>query len=124
MVKDMHNYDGDCTFESERILVLRGPQQNPPDYVEKTTNQGNPNKFFPDNWTPHKIVDIAVIIYNECKAGNKDVCMKNYRNAGCHKFYDQFSIMIYTDGQVINSVFPTDRKDCTCDYNKIAHHFD
>ena len=116
------NIDRWCTFEAEGIEVLSNPATNT--YTKKTTNQGQLNKFFPDNWTPQDVVDIALKIYHVCgRSGGSEICIKNYRSDKCPN--DVFSIMIFTDDKRnIISVFPTEEKSCACDYKKVKDKFD
>ena len=55
------------------------------EYIEKTTNKGKPNKFFPDSWEPSFIVDLAIKIFKACipngvkVVGSQVLCLKKYK---------------------------------------------
>ena len=142
-VKHGIGMDGRCTFYSEGISVLSAYERHDPNnanilifpprttYITKDP-KGRLNKFFPDNWTPAFIVEIALRIYHACaegRGGTGRVCMRNYENERCRssvtKMPEKISIMIFFDRQNINSAFPTD-DHCTCDYEKpeVRRQFD
>ena len=105
-----------CPFDAPVIEVLQNKDTST--YITKKTNQGNPNKFFPDAWKTQYVVDVALNIFRLCMNGNMGVgskvaCLKNYKIVNCK----EFNIVIFTDGTNIITAFPTNINDLTgCDY--------
>ena len=94
-----------CSFTSEGISVYDSYKYTGR-YIEKTSNAGNLNYFFPDNWDAEEIVNVALNVYrnsNSIKRGN-DRCLKNITIKGCEG--PNINVQIYTDGTNIVSAFP------------------
>ena len=112
-----------CPFSAEGIEVLLDKKTET--YIKKTTNQGNPNKFFPDSWKPQFIVDLAIKIFKACMNGvmpenvSKIACLRNYKITDHDCSASVFNIKIFTDGvhKAIATIFPTSVNDLKmCDY--------
>ena len=110
-----------CPFYAKGIEVLGEDNK----YIKKTTNQGNPNYFFPDSWKPQFIVNLAIKIFKSCMKGempenvSKVACLKKYKITDHDCSISVFNIKIFTDGvrKAIATIFPTSVKDLKmCDY--------
>ena len=98
-----------CFFYSEGIEVYDSLNDR---YVEKTTDVGQKNKFFPKTWDATKVVNTALYVFKESnmngdmKPGNANACLANAASDDCGHYS---SVMIYTDGDNIISAFPVDK---------------
>ena len=98
-----------CPFYSQGIEVY---DSNTGAYIHKEANQGNPNKFFPDAWTPEHIVNLALHVFQQRMGGKmgtgpSEACLLNVAVDGCGN--TRTAVTIYTDGENIISAFPVDK---------------